>query len=88
MGEGSVACAMGLVTGASLLMMQRYMDREALRQLLTFNPADFFTWVRVLARPGRHVGLRTRACMQTHPRSSVRVRGNTSDEWHLELGTL
>ena len=43
MGEGSVACALGLVTGVLLLAMQRYMDREALRELLTFNPADFFT---------------------------------------------
>jgi len=40
-----VACAMGLATGLALLMVQRFtaMDQEALRQLLTFNPADFFT---------------------------------------------
>ena len=45
LGEGSVACAMGLGTGLALLMVQRFtaMDQEALRQLLTFNPADFFT---------------------------------------------
>lgn len=45
LGEGSCACAMGLLSGFILLIVRRAtgMDREALRQLLTFNPADFFT---------------------------------------------
>ncbi len=45
LGEGSCACALGLISGALLLLLRRFtgVDREALRQLLTFNPADFFT---------------------------------------------
>ena len=43
MGEGSVACALGLITGLGILITQRYFTEEVLHQLLTFNPADFFT---------------------------------------------
>lgn len=45
LGEGSVACGMGLAAGTILLIFQHFtsLDKEALRQLLTFNPADFFT---------------------------------------------
>jgi hypothetical protein len=34
---------MGLLTGLVILIMQRYMSATAVHQLLTFNPADFFT---------------------------------------------
>ena len=34
---------MGLMTGLVILIMQRYMSADAVHQLLTFNPADFFT---------------------------------------------
>lgn len=46
LGEGSCACAMGLLSGFLLLIVRRAtnIDQEALRQLLTFNPADFFTY--------------------------------------------
>lgn len=43
MGEGSVACAMGLTTGLGILITQRYFSEEVLHQLLVFRPADFFT---------------------------------------------
>ncbi len=45
LGEGSCACALGLLSGLLLLILRRAtnIDQEALRQLLTFNPADFFT---------------------------------------------
>ncbi len=43
MGEGSVACAMGLITGLGILITQKYFSEEVLHQLLTFRPADFFT---------------------------------------------
>lgn len=45
LGEGSCACALGLISGALLLLLRRVtgIHEEALRQLLTFNPADFFT---------------------------------------------
>ena len=43
MGEGSAACAMGLITGLAILITQSYFSEEVLHQLLTFNPADFFT---------------------------------------------
>ena len=43
MGEGSAACAMGLFTGLVILIAQRSFTEEVLHQLLTFNPADFFT---------------------------------------------
>ena len=52
LGEGSVACGMGLAAGTILLIFQHFttLDKEALRQLLTFNPADFFTYVPLFAR--------------------------------------
>lgn len=43
LGEWSAACIMGLMTGLVILIMQRYMSADAVHQLLTFNPADFFT---------------------------------------------
>ena len=43
MGEGSAACALGLMTGLGILITQRYFTEEVLHKLLTFNPADFFT---------------------------------------------
>ena len=42
-GEGSVACGMGLLTGLIVVILQRYLSAESVHQLLTFNPADFFT---------------------------------------------
>lgn len=42
-GEGSAACMLGLFTGVVVLMLQRYLTEDSLHQLLTFNPADFFT---------------------------------------------
>lgn len=42
-GEGSAACMLGLCTGLVILMLQRYLTEDSLHQLLTFNPADFFT---------------------------------------------
>ncbi len=42
-GEGSAACMLGLFTGLVVLTMQRYLTESSLHQLLTFNPADFFT---------------------------------------------
>ena len=44
-GEGSAACAMGLIAGLVILILQRYISAESVHQLLTFNPADFFTCV-------------------------------------------
>ena len=35
---------MGLMTGLVILILQRYMSADAVHQLLTFNPADFFTY--------------------------------------------
>jgi hypothetical protein len=34
---------MGLIAGLVILFSQRYFSAEVLHQLLTFNPADFFT---------------------------------------------
>ena len=42
-GEGSAACMLGLFTGLVVLTLQRYLTEDSLHQLLTFNPADFFT---------------------------------------------
>lgn len=42
-GEGSVACGMGLLTGLVVLILQHNLSAESVHQLLTFNPADFFT---------------------------------------------
>ncbi|KAK9825253.1 hypothetical protein WJX74_003416 [Apatococcus lobatus] len=44
-GEGSVACGMGLLTGLIVIILQRYLSAESVHQLLTFNPADFFTYL-------------------------------------------
>lgn len=44
-GEGSAACMLGLFTGLVVLTMQRYLTESSLHQLLTFNPADFFTYL-------------------------------------------
>lgn len=43
LGDWSAACILGLLTGLAILIMQRYMSADAVHQLLTFNPADFFT---------------------------------------------
>lgn len=43
LGEWSAACILGLLTGLVILIMQRYMSADVVHQLLTFNPADFFT---------------------------------------------
>ena len=54
LGEWSAACIMGLLTGLVILIMQRYMSADAVHQLLTFNPADFFTCGQAsLCRPAR-----------------------------------
>lgn len=42
-GDASTACAMGLFTGLTVLVLQRYISQDAVHQLLTFNPAEFFT---------------------------------------------
>lgn len=42
-GDASTACAMGLFTGLGVLVLQRYISADAVHQLLTFNPAEFFT---------------------------------------------
>ena len=34
---------MGLITGLVILILQRYLNPDVVHQLLTFNPADFFT---------------------------------------------
>ncbi len=34
---------MGLITGLAILILQRYLNPDVVHQLLTFNPADFFT---------------------------------------------
>ncbi|KAK9850077.1 hypothetical protein WJX84_003336 [Apatococcus fuscideae] len=44
-GEGSAACGMGLLTGLIVVISQRYLSAESVHQLLTFNPADFFTYL-------------------------------------------
>ena len=41
--DWSAACVLGLLTGLTILILQRYMSADAVHQLLTFNPADFFT---------------------------------------------
>ena len=43
LGDWSAACILGLLTGLTILILQRYMSADAVHQLLTFNPADFFT---------------------------------------------
>lgn len=48
LGEWSAACAMGLITGLVILILQRYLNPDVVHQLLTFNPADFFTCGRSL----------------------------------------
>ncbi|KAK9819478.1 hypothetical protein WJX81_001339, partial [Elliptochloris bilobata] len=45
LGEWSAACAMGLITGLVILILQRYLNPDVVHQLLTFNPADFFTYL-------------------------------------------
>jgi hypothetical protein len=42
---------MGLITGLAVLVMQRYISADAVHQLLTFNPADFFTCASPLSAP-------------------------------------
>eukprot|EP00884_Botryococcus_braunii_P015756 jgi/Botrbrau1/2864/Bobra.0036s0009.1 len=44
-GDASTACAMGLFTGLAVLVLQRYISADAVHQLLTFNPAEFFTYL-------------------------------------------
>jgi len=44
LGDWSAACILGLLTGLTILILQRYMSADAVHQLLTFNPADFFTY--------------------------------------------
>ncbi len=44
LGDWSAACILGLLTGLIILILQRYMSADAVHQLLTFNPADFFTY--------------------------------------------
>ena len=39
-----MACGMGLLTGLIVVILQRYLSAESVHQLLTFNPADFFTY--------------------------------------------
>jgi sulfur transfer protein SufE len=34
---------MGVITGLAILILQRYLNPDVVHQLLTFNPADFFT---------------------------------------------
>ena len=48
LGDWSAACILGLLTGLTILILQRYMSADAVHQLLTFNPADFFTYVLAL----------------------------------------
>lgn len=66
LGEGSCACALGLLAGALLLLLRRAtgVDREALRQLLTFNPADFFTCA---AERCPHPRFLSFSCLPTSP---------------------
>lgn len=43
MTEGSAACALGLITGITLLIGHRFLDWDIVTQLLEFNAAGFFT---------------------------------------------
>ena len=43
MGEGSAACLLGLITGLIILISQKFYSTERMHELLTFNPAGFFT---------------------------------------------
>lgn len=45
LGEGSAACGMGLIMGVFILVIQKYLSEDAVHNLLTFNPADFFVCV-------------------------------------------
>ena len=51
MGEGSAACGMGLIMGVFILVLQKYLSEDAVHNLLTFNPADFFVCVCKLSSP-------------------------------------
>ncbi len=73
------AGALGLITGLLLLIVRRAtgMDREALRQLLTFNPADFFTCAPYFAPFVREVsaafGWTSLYIVVLHPQSANRI---------------
>ncbi|KAK9803320.1 hypothetical protein WJX73_001939 [Symbiochloris irregularis] len=45
LGEGSAACGMGLIMGVFILIIQKYLSEDAVHNLLTFNPADFFVYL-------------------------------------------
>ena len=47
-GEGSAACMFGLIMGLIILVLQNQFSADAIHQLLTFNPIDFFTCVTEL----------------------------------------
>ena len=49
---------MGLITGLVILILQRYLNPDVVHQLLTFNPADFFTCGRSL----HAICVRTQRC--------------------------
>lgn len=49
-GEGSAACLFGLTMGFIILILQNYLTADAVHQLLTFNPIDFFTCGLLLLR--------------------------------------
>ena len=63
---------MGLLTGLAILIMQRYMSADAVHQLLTFNPADFFT----CACPSPFAIIRAyRSCACCAPHGSLQCPG-------------
>jgi len=43
-GDGMTACALGLATGLGLLAATKFLGKETLHDMLTFNPGDFFTY--------------------------------------------
>ena len=63
LGDWSAACILGLLTGLTILILQRYMSADAVHQLLTFNPADFFTCAQGSPCTLMHVTLRVSSCI-------------------------
>jgi len=43
-GDGMTACALGLAMGLGLLAATKFLGKETLHDMLTFNPGDFFTY--------------------------------------------
>ena len=74
MGEGSAASMFGLIMGLIILVLQNYLTADAVHQLLTFNPIDFFTCAPTAAAQPRGLAAEPRLAWIACSRDTVPPR--------------